>query len=466
MGYSKKRIGADGKPRYTACYLDLRGQLRSAGTFSNVRDADRAWQAAEVRLAEGRLGDPRRGRQLFKTYALEEWLPHHVMELTTREGYTYQLHRHIIPWFGELKIGEILPGHVREWVTHLREEGHAPASIAKLRFILSSIFTTALNDRVVNIHACKGVKTPTIAKKSLQIITPEQFDAFYAQLPDRDTQLLVETDIETGLRWGELTELRVKDLDVAHRVFTIARAVVQVQPKTHPEGKRFFVKDYPKDGEHRRVKVSKQLVRKVEAHVAARGLKREDLLFELRIEKHPSRKVVVPPNPDALGLTEPNDKGNRFKHGTASGYNAGRCRCDHCKDAMAIYRANRRDAGKDRHDRTPVTRGPRVVDTDGHIPRDWFRNQVWGPARNAAALDIHITPHGLRHAHASWLLAGGADLQAVKDRLGHGSIRTTERYLHSLDGRDDGSIDAFENIRYRSVGKREKTKKPKINKPK
>jgi hypothetical protein len=52
----------------------------------------------------------------------------------------------------------------------------------------------------------------------------------------------------------------------------------------------------------------------------------------------------------------------------------------------------------------------------------------------------------------------------VKDRLGHGSIRTTERYLHSLDGRDDGSIDAFENIRYRSAAKREKTKKPKTKK--
>jgi hypothetical protein len=37
----------------------------------------------------------------------------------------------------------------------------------------------------------------------------------------------------------------------------------------------------------------------------------------------------------------------------------------------------------------------------------------------------------LRHAHASWLLAGGADLQVVKQRLGHGSLRTTEKYLNT-----------------------------------
>lgn len=31
MGYPKKRIGKDGKPRYTAVYVDLRGSERSAG---------------------------------------------------------------------------------------------------------------------------------------------------------------------------------------------------------------------------------------------------------------------------------------------------------------------------------------------------------------------------------------------------------------------------------------------------
>jgi hypothetical protein len=42
MGYSKKRIDRHGKPRYTACYLDARGSERSAGTFSNKKDADKA----------------------------------------------------------------------------------------------------------------------------------------------------------------------------------------------------------------------------------------------------------------------------------------------------------------------------------------------------------------------------------------------------------------------------------------
>ena len=44
MGFLKKRIGRDGKPRYTAVYVDLRGSERSAGTFASAKAADRAWQ--------------------------------------------------------------------------------------------------------------------------------------------------------------------------------------------------------------------------------------------------------------------------------------------------------------------------------------------------------------------------------------------------------------------------------------
>ena len=42
------------------------------------------------------------------------------------------------------------------------------------------------------------------------------------------------------------------------------------------------------------------------------------------------------------------------------------------------------------------------------MSRNTFRTRVWQPARTAAGLPSEVTPHGLRHSHASWLLAGGA----------------------------------------------------------
>ena len=108
---------------------------------------------------------------------------------------------------------------------------------------------------------------------------------------------------------------------------------------------------------------------------------------------------------------------------------------------LARYRAARRTAGKD------SPRGIRVRDTDGHIPRDWFRTSVWLPALAAAEIQIQVRMHDLRHAHASWLLAGGADLQVVKERLGHASISTTERYLHTLPEADETALSALHRIR-------------------
>ena len=46
MGFSRKRTGTGGRIRYTAVYRDLKRRQRSAGSFANRREADRAWQRA------------------------------------------------------------------------------------------------------------------------------------------------------------------------------------------------------------------------------------------------------------------------------------------------------------------------------------------------------------------------------------------------------------------------------------
>jgi integrase len=204
------------------------------------------------------------------------------------------------------------------------------------------------------------------------------------------------------------------------------------------------VKEYPKDKEWRRFKLSLFVIARLTAYIEYFRLSDGDLLFSYP-ERTAVEAVDAGLDPRQLGLTEPNARGRQYRHGTTSAYNAGPCRCPHCRRAYADYRASGAE-GKD------SPRQPRRWETDGHIPRRWFRDSVLKPVLRSSKLDVDVKMNGLRHAHASWLLAGGADLQVVKERLGHGSIATTERYLHTLPDADDTAVDAFAKIRRRSKG--------------
>ena len=58
--------------------------------------------------------------------------------------------------------------------------------------------------------------------------------------------------------------------------------------------------------------------------------------------------------------------------------------------------------------------------------------------------------HDLRHNHASWLLADGADLVAVIERIGNLQIMRTQKYPHTLPDADDKALAAFEFVRKRA----------------
>ncbi|UWQ30319.1 site-specific tyrosine recombinase XerD [Leisingera sp. M523] len=107
------------------------------------------------------------------------------------------------------------------------------------------------------------------------------------------------------------------------------------------------------------------------------------------------------------------------------------------RDALAVWLATRDDTeaahvakGKPASRFLFPSRGK-----SGHLTRHRFYLLIKELAVTGGVSPDKVTPHTLRHAFATHLLANGADLRAIQALLGHADIATTEIYTHVLDAR-------------------------------
>lgn len=374
MSWVIKRTASDGTIGFQAIYRDPSGKKRSAGTFPSRREATAEGRRAESRVESGVWIDRTSGRTTFRDYVEKVWWPSRQLEVSTRAGYRSYLDKHFLPFFGDIPMAEILPSTVQGWVTHAVAGGLSARSVVKYHVMLHGVFKRAVRDRVIAYNPCVDTELPKVITKKPRILAPAEFERLLACIPTRFLPLVL-TEIECGLRWGELIALRPRHIDFLRRTLTVEETIVEVSKKVSPTGQRMIVKPYPKDDEPRVLTVSQELLDVLAARIAALGLSRDDLLF-------------------------------------------------------------------------PST------ETSGGSPlsRNTFRTRVWVPALEKSELGFKVRMHDLRHANASWLLAGGADLKTVMDRLGHSQIQTTQRYLHSLPGADEKALAAFKRIQRNEGG--------------
>ncbi|WP_396929173.1 tyrosine-type recombinase/integrase [Mycolicibacterium sp.] len=201
--------------RYRAMYFGPDGHRYKADkTFLTEKDA-RGWlslRQADIISKSWQPPGATEQRLTLREYA-ETWLRTRDLKQRTREHYTKLLDEHILPDLGSRPLGTITPDDVRAWYASLGER-KTPTLRAHCYGLLRTILGTAVSDGKAPANPCtiRGAGSAKRVKKirpasleELQIIT----EAMPAQY-----QAMVVLGAWTALRFGELTELRRKDITI------------------------------------------------------------------------------------------------------------------------------------------------------------------------------------------------------------------------------------------------------------
>lgn len=170
------------------------------------------------------LGLAGAGRIKLGEYA-QSWLDSkHKLTESTRARYQGVLDTAVAK-YSDVALGDISRRFVREWVADLSVD-LAPASVHKTVGVVRQVLAMAVEDNRLAMNPVDGVELPSVRAAEQRFLTLEQLHALAdgagAHRP------LVYVLGTCGLRFGEVAELRWRDIDVDKRRIRVSRSVTLV----------------------------------------------------------------------------------------------------------------------------------------------------------------------------------------------------------------------------------------------
>jgi len=228
------RIRAERSGRFSAAYVGPDGKLHlGPRTWLHRTDAE-AWLAAERRKIElGTWGAVERSDGVTLRAYADKWIEQRQLRPRTRQHYESMLERLILPELGHAKIVTLTPARIRAW--HADLGGGHPTRNAHAYALLHAICSTAVQDEVLDANPCRiRAAMQTKRKRDVDVLTPAQVERLASKMP-ANLRASVLLAAWCGLRWGETSELRRKDVSRGDcAVLRVHRAVTYRNGKFYP----------------------------------------------------------------------------------------------------------------------------------------------------------------------------------------------------------------------------------------
>ncbi len=215
--------------RYQANYTGPDAQLHNAPHTFDTREDAEAWLAGVRRqISAGEWtpkGAKKRAILTFGSYA-ETWLERRTLKPRTRSHYRSLLDKHLLPTFGPMSLKAIDADDIGAWYAAMGNR--TPTLRAHAYGLLRTILLGALHDRHIDHNPAHIRGAGTVKRaRTIRPATLVELETITAEMPER-LRLMVLLASWCALRYGELAELRRKDIDLTNGVVKVRRAVVRV----------------------------------------------------------------------------------------------------------------------------------------------------------------------------------------------------------------------------------------------
>ncbi|AVF27130.1 tyrosine-type recombinase/integrase [Paenibacillus larvae] len=325
----------------------------------------------------------------FSAFVEEWWEKYAIKHLGLKTLYVYEknLKNRIIPTFGNLRLDEIKPIHIINYLHSLDKDGgrsdgkKGGLSSGSIQFdhrIIKNILSRAVEWNLIKNNPAANVKQPKLKCKVYIPYGEKEVEQLLQALQEEPYhwRTMITLALTTGMRRGELLGLEWEHID----------------------------------WEIGAISVQQNLIKALKDEVVIKDPK----------TKNSKRKVTLP-----TSVLE--ELKNYYSHYLSERKKLG----DAWKGCVDVDGINRNFVFC-HHDGTPFHHDQ---------PSLWFRRFI----KKHGLRSIRF--HDLRHTSATLLINQGVHAKVISERLGHGNITTTMNiYGHLLQTADKAAADKFENI--------------------
>jgi integrase len=213
------------------------GWKQKSETLYNLSGKKAAREVLDQRIGDSTTIKPEARELTLRDFVSNYWtvsLDRKGLKGSTRESYNSALERHILPAFGDYRIGHVAPLHIEQFTQTKSQAGLSPKTVRNLLLVLQGIFSLAVDNDIVVKSPIRKSHKPAYRGREKPTWSPKQVLAIIQAAPATLRAFFCCAGL-TGPRLGELLGLQWRHIDLIGRKLRIEQSLWHgklVPPKT------------------------------------------------------------------------------------------------------------------------------------------------------------------------------------------------------------------------------------------